>query len=201
MRSSRTERWVFDYYPWTHSNSWSGLQNFLGVFTISFGRHFVCIEFSDCAKVFIFSNILWALRQANSDRKRSFPRTHHLPRQFGFRENSRSWKQISELHRWRVNICKSFWANKLFGFFPSLAAYQLVDLLYDQTYLPANISATAILKTLEKYFQHEWLRTDNALYWRSVLNQEIPFYRILTKWGLCLNFNMYPFHLLLNNDT
>lgn len=81
----------------------------------------------------------------------------------------------------------------------SLAAYQALDLLYDQNFLPKNFSTHSLVKTLEKYFQNGWLDNNNRFYWHGVAG--VPFSRILTKWGLCYNFNLVPFEALLNEKT
>lgn len=81
----------------------------------------------------------------------------------------------------------------------SLAAYQLLDLLYDQNFLLSKFSAQSIVKTLEKYSQDDAFYDDNAFYWNDALG--VPLSRILTKWGLCFSFNMYTFESLLNNET
>lgn len=84
-------------------------------------------------------------------------------------------------------------------FVSSLAAYQVLDLLYDQNYLPFNFSTQSLLKTLEKFSQEDSFFNDNSVYWDS--NRGAPFSRILTKWGLCFNFNLHLFTSLLDNKT
>lgn len=81
----------------------------------------------------------------------------------------------------------------------SFAAYQLLDLLYDQNFSPSNFSTEMLVKTLEKYSQDDSFDQDTLIFWNS--ERGVPFSRILTKWGLCFNFNMYSFNTLLKNET
>lgn len=103
------------------------------------------------------------------------------------------------------NFSEDEWVMKYFEvifrfyFAFSLAAYQALDLLYDQNFLPSNFSTKSLVKTLEKYSQDYSFINDNQILWNGAYG--VPLSRILTKWGLCFNFNLLPFESLLNNET
>lgn len=79
-------------------------------------------------------------------------------------------------------------------------AYQLFDLLYDQQFSGKNIATAAVnrvVTTLEKYFLNDELETVHVEFNKVRGN---PFTKLLTKWGLCLNFNLEPMESLLHVD-
>lgn len=82
-----------------------------------------------------------------------------------------------------------------------LATYQLLELLYKKRVIEntnKTVPKVTLLKTLRKNFQIDWFYKNNV-FWlqdRIVLSN-----LILTRWGICFNFNMHPMEALLNNKT
>lgn len=79
-------------------------------------------------------------------------------------------------------------------------AYQLFDLLHDQHFTQTtNLSypMKQVLVTLRKYFFDNGFSTAVSIF-RVI--RGVPFSTLLTKWGLCLNFNLQPMESLLHTD-
>lgn len=94
-------------------------------------------------------------------------------------------------------------ASSCFNF--SLDEVNLIELLYDEDILsPRNLSYITnktLLEQLEpeKSSQFNWFYDHARISW---LNRfKVPFTKIVTKWGLCMNFNMIPADKLLNIDS
>lgn len=76
-----------------------------------------------------------------------------------------------------------------------------LELLYEQDtieYINQSISSATLLKALKKNTQSDWFYK-NYMFWLEV--RHVLFTWILTKWGVCFNFNMQPVEVLLNNET
>lgn len=73
-------------------------------------------------------------------------------------------------------------------------------MLYDQQISEKNNVTTAVnsvVPTLEKYFFNDEFNTAHVRF-DDILG--LPFTKLLTKWGLCLNFNLEPMDSLLHID-
>lgn len=80
--------------------------------------------------------------------------------------------------------------------------YQLFDLLHDQHFVEImriNFSSSMhnVLPTLQKYFFDDG-NLDAFSTFRLI--QGVPFVKLLTKWGLCMNFNLQPMESLLHTN-
>lgn len=175
------------------------LKNFLDFIAVDLGRHFVFPDIYFCAKV----SVLWngcGIEKLNFIGWSSVSSRDHLPRQLSFWKDFRIPRKITKwkLHRRRVSINIFRLSCVVYCFF-SLSAYQALDLLYDQNFLPLNFSTEKLVKTLEKFSQHNKFESNNYFFWNGVFG--VPLSRILTRWGFCLNFNMYNFNSLLDNKT
>lgn len=84
--------------------------------------------------------------------------------------------------------------------FHSPTAYQLFDLLHDQHFTESNnlsYPMKHVLKTLQKYFSDDGFLSAVPQFSKM---KGVPFSFFLTKWGLCLNFNLQPKENLLQTD-
>lgn len=85
--------------------------------------------------------------------------------------------------------------------FGSMTSHQLFDLLYDEHVTEStNFSypMKQVLPALRKYFSDDGFLSNTYSTFRNI--QGVPFAMILTKWGLCLNFNLAPIETMLHID-
>lgn len=77
----------------------------------------------------------------------------------------------------------------------------MLDLLYDQSFLKArNLqpSKNPNLDVLRKFSWIDWYLVTSRMEWRFFY--QVKLNTILTKWGLCMNFNLLASNSLLHHD-
>jgi hypothetical protein len=78
----------------------------------------------------------------------------------------------------------------------------MLELLYEQNYsksVPHERTPEDFLATLKNQTQETWFWTEVFVSWRG--QYDAPISRILTKWGICFNFNLLPASELLNMEV
>lgn len=174
-------------------------QNFLVFIAACFGRHFLFLDFQNDGKVSGQQNGCPNRRQRNRSWRHPIPCGNTLFRKLDFSDNSGHCKHHRQIHWRRVRsmiIWKKF--QKMFSAWQHINFSTCCTIkILSRRLTCSKYPMKPVLPILRKYFFEDGFSSRRSAF-RSI--QGVPFSLLLTKWGLCLNFNLEPQEKLLYTD-
>lgn len=82
-----------------------------------------------------------------------------------------------------------------------LAAFQILDLVHDKQLLKSlniSLSTDNFMENLRNLTLWNWFNDTFEATWLQKF--DVPVSEVITKWGICMNFNLYKSESLLNLD-